>query len=79
MDTLMIECLRCGDVREVPTSDGAKVDAGECHRCDYVGWALVADLTGTYRAIWLVLAAILAIALVPATLVRESPPEAIPA
>ena len=45
MDTLMIECLRCGDVRQVPTPDGAKVDAGECHRCDYVGWALVADLT----------------------------------
>ena len=42
-------------------------------------YGLVADLTGTYRAIWLALAVILVIALVPATLVRESPPEAIPA
>ncbi len=42
-------------------------------------YGLVADLTGTYRAIWLALAVILAVALVPATLVRESPPEAIPA
>ena len=49
MDTLMIECLRCGDVRQVPTPDGAKVDAGECHRCDYVGWAPVADLTEVAR------------------------------
>src|SRR6266550_827846 len=49
METLMIECLRCGDVRQVPTPDGAKVDAGECHRCDYVGWALVADLTEKLR------------------------------
>ena len=51
MDTLMIECLRCGDVRQVPTPDGAKVDAGECHRCDYVGWALVADLTEKLRRV----------------------------
>lgn len=42
-------------------------------------YGLVADLTGTYRAIWLVLAGILVVALVPAALVRESPPEAIPA
>jgi hypothetical protein len=51
MDTLMIECLRCGDVRQVPTPDGAKVDAGECGRCDYVGWASVADLTEKLRRI----------------------------
>ena len=36
-------------------------------------YGLVADLTGTYRAIWIVLAAFLAIALVPAMLVREAP------
>ncbi len=42
-------------------------------------YGLVADLAGTYRAIWLALAVILVIALVPATLVRESPPEAEPA
>ena len=31
----------------------------------------VADVTGTYRAIWAVLAALLALAFVPALLVRE--------
>jgi MFS transporter, ACS family, hexuronate transporter len=36
-------------------------------------YGLVADLTGTYRAIWIVLAVILAVALVPAMLVREAP------
>jgi MFS family permease len=34
-------------------------------------YGLVADLTGTYRAIWAVLAAILMVALLPASLVRE--------
>ena len=51
MDTLMIECLRCGDVRQVPAREGSHVDAGECERCDYVGWALVADLTEKLRRV----------------------------
>jgi MFS family permease len=34
-------------------------------------YGLVADLTGTYRAIWIVLAGVLAVAMVPAVLVRE--------
>jgi predicted MFS family arabinose efflux permease len=34
-------------------------------------YGLVADQAGTYRAIWLVLAGVLAVALVPAALVRE--------
>jgi MFS family permease len=34
-------------------------------------YGLVADLTGSYRAIWLALAGVLAVALVPAALVRE--------
>jgi MFS family permease len=34
-------------------------------------YGLVADLAGTYRAIWAVLAAVLVVALVPASLVRE--------
>ena len=47
----MIECLRCGDVRQVPAREGSHVDAGECERCDYVGWALVADLTEKLRPV----------------------------
>jgi MFS family permease len=34
-------------------------------------YGLVADLTGTYRAIWAVLAVVLVVALLPAALVRE--------
>ncbi len=49
MGTLMIECLRCGDVRQVRAREGAKVEAGECTRCDYVGWASVSDLTEKLR------------------------------
>jgi hypothetical protein len=46
---LMVECLRCGDVRQVRASKGENVDAGECNRCEYVGWASVADLTEKLR------------------------------
>jgi hypothetical protein len=49
VDTVLIECLRCGDVRQVPAHDDGHVDAGECKRCDYVGWASVADLTEKLR------------------------------
>jgi hypothetical protein len=27
------------------------MDAGQCERCDYVGWALVADLTERARQV----------------------------
>ena len=37
-----IECLACGDVREV---GGNHLDeTGQCPRCGYVGWSYVADL-----------------------------------
>jgi len=49
MDTLMVECLRCGDVRQITARHGEHVQAGECKRCDYVGWASVADLTEKLR------------------------------
>ena len=51
MEMLTVECLRCGDTRAVSAREGAHLDAGECERCDYVGWALVADLTETLRRV----------------------------
>jgi MFS family permease len=36
-------------------------------------YGLVADLTGSYRAIWAVLAGVLVVAFVPAALVHEEP------
>lgn len=41
-------------------------------------YGLVADLTGSYRAIWIALAGVLTLAFVPAFLVRESAPELCP-
>jgi hypothetical protein len=49
MEMLSIECLRCGDVRQVSAPPGENVHAGECNRCEYVGWAVVADLTERIR------------------------------
>jgi hypothetical protein len=51
MEMLTLECLRCGDTRDVPASADARVHAGECTRCEYVGWALVADLTEKLRRV----------------------------
>jgi ribosomal protein S27AE len=49
MKTLTVECLRCGDVRQIQARHGEHVQAGECKRCDYVGWASVSDLTEKLR------------------------------
>jgi hypothetical protein len=46
MEPGRIECLRCGETRDV---DGR--DTGACPRCEYVGWALVADLTERLRRV----------------------------
>jgi hypothetical protein len=51
MDLLTVECLRCGDVRHVRAPEGEHVHAGACERCEYVGWASVADLTEKLRRI----------------------------
>ena len=45
-ERLTVECLRCGDTREVHLRD-----TGECQRCEYVGWALVAELTEKLRRV----------------------------
>jgi hypothetical protein len=49
VERLIVECLCCGDTRQVDARAGEHVDAGECERCEYVGWALVADLTEKLR------------------------------
>jgi hypothetical protein len=49
MKTLTVECLRCGDTRQVHARTERHLRAGSCVRCEYVGWALVADLTEKLR------------------------------
>jgi hypothetical protein len=51
MERLTVECLRCGAVREVRSPAGENIHAGACERCEYVGWALVADLTERLRRV----------------------------
>jgi ribosomal protein S27AE len=42
-----VECLSCGARRIV--AGGRHGDAGECHRCGYVGWASSEELTADAR------------------------------
>ena len=51
METLSVECLRCGQVRQISERPGVNVDAGECDVCEYVGWAFAADLTEKIRRV----------------------------
>jgi hypothetical protein len=51
MEKLAVECLCCGDVRLVDARAGEHIDTGECERCEYVGWALVAELTEKLRQV----------------------------
>jgi hypothetical protein len=39
-----VECLHCGTFRTVTRERTQRLDPGECGRCGYLGWALVADL-----------------------------------
>jgi hypothetical protein len=49
MASLRVECLRCGEARLLEQSPSQRLDAGECLRCQYVGWAPSAELTETIR------------------------------
>jgi DNA-directed RNA polymerase subunit RPC12/RpoP len=44
MESLVVECLRCGSHREDEQSPLRNTNA-ECPRCGYVGWAPVGDLS----------------------------------
>lgn len=48
VDRLRIECLSCG-ARRSASDEAPHLDAGECPRCGYVGWARVEDLTEVAR------------------------------
>jgi hypothetical protein len=51
MEKLAVECLRCGEVRQISAQEDTRLDVGACDRCEYVGWALVADLTERLRRV----------------------------
>lgn len=49
MESLIVECLRCGSHREAGQLSLRKTNA-ECPRCGYVGWARVGDLSERERS-----------------------------
>jgi ribosomal protein S27AE len=44
-----VECLRCGTFRTIERDRTERLAPGECGRCGYLGWALVADLSEPVR------------------------------
>jgi hypothetical protein len=44
MESLVVECLRCGTTRQAPPSP-LRNDQSDCPRCGYVGWAPVDALS----------------------------------
>jgi len=48
MESLAVECLRCGTTRQASTSP-LRNDASECPRCGYVGWAPMDALSESDR------------------------------
>ena len=49
MEKVRVECLRCGTPRAAIVNGAHRVDAGECPRCAYVGWAQSSDLNELVR------------------------------
>jgi len=45
MESLVVECLRCGSHRQAESTTPLRKTNPECPRCGYVGWASVEDLT----------------------------------
>ena len=50
MAWLRVECLRCGETRELRLA-ARHLDTGECPRCTYVGWAASEDVTEDTRKV----------------------------
>jgi len=49
MESLVVECLRCGSLRFVRRNVFRRLDSPECPRCGYLGWAPMRGLTEAER------------------------------
>ena len=47
-----IECLRCGQDRELVESARRSQSTGACPRCQYVGWAYSSELSERTRRLF---------------------------
>jgi phage FluMu protein Com len=52
MSPVTVECLRCGNSRELLPGPSHAEAEGECPRCRYVGWAYSNDLTERTRKLF---------------------------
>jgi hypothetical protein len=52
VDSVTVECLRCGQTREFSPGPQRFEEAGECPRCQYVGWAYSSDLSERTRRLF---------------------------
>lgn len=50
MESLAVECLRCGTTRLARRDAHRHLDPAECPRCGYLGWAPMLELTECERA-----------------------------
>ncbi len=49
VESLSVECLRCGQSRAFTPGPRRSEEAGDCPRCGYVGWAFSDDLNEKTR------------------------------
>jgi hypothetical protein len=52
VEQAIVECLRCGQTREFSPGGRRFEEAGECPRCQYVGWAYSSDLSERTRRLF---------------------------
>jgi ssDNA-binding Zn-finger/Zn-ribbon topoisomerase 1 len=50
MESLVVECLRCGASRVARRNEFKHLEAPECPECGYLGWAQVLELTDAERS-----------------------------
>jgi hypothetical protein len=46
VDSLVVECLRCGTSRVAYRDAFKHLESPECQHCGYLGWAPVLEVTG---------------------------------
>jgi hypothetical protein len=49
VESLVVECLSCGELRHVLPIPWRRMDPDECHRCGYLGWARSVELNELMR------------------------------
>lgn len=52
VESLTVECLRCGHSRAFTPGPRRHEEAGSCPRCQYVGWAYSSDLSEKTRRLF---------------------------